>query len=152
MPRCGRLWQSVAGKSARILQQAAAITDRQRDSISPTPDYSCITGCTAASARAARRRTKGLENHPEFDRPRIGHARKLYAREGLGLHLANAVYALDSTPIDLCLSLFPWAPFRTTKATVKLHTLLALRGNNSSLVPVSDGGLHDVNVLDLMPA
>jgi len=64
--------------------------------------------------------------------------------------LANTVYALDATTIDLCLSLFPWAPFRTTKAAIKLHTLLDLRGNIPSFIHVSDGKMHDVNVLDLL--
>ena len=80
----------------------------------------------------------------------IVQARKLYAGEDLGLDLSNTVYALDSTTIDLCLSLFPWAPFRSTKAAVKMHTLLDLRGNIPSFIHVSDGKLHDVNVLDIM--
>lgn len=80
----------------------------------------------------------------------IAQARKLYAEEDLGLQLSNTVYALDSTTIDLCLSLFPWAPFRRSKAAVKVHTLLDLRGNIPSFIHVSDGKLHDVNVLDLL--
>jgi transposase len=66
------------------------------------------------------------------------------------LELANTVYALDSTTIDLCLSVFPWAHFHPTKAAVKMHTLLDLRGNIPSFIHVSDGKLHDVNVLDLL--
>ena len=80
----------------------------------------------------------------------IAQARKLYAKEGLGLELANTVYALDSTTIDLCLSVFPWAHFRTTKAAVKMHTLLDLRGNIPSFIHVSDGKLADVHALDLL--
>ena len=80
----------------------------------------------------------------------ITQARKLCAEEDLGLDLSNTVYALDSTTIDLCLSMFPWAPFRSTKAAVKMHTLLDLRGNIPSFIHVSDGKLHDVNALDLM--
>src|SRR5271166_2247845 len=80
----------------------------------------------------------------------IVQARKLYANEDLGLDLTNTVYALDSTTIDLCLSVFPWAHFRTTKAAVKMHTLLDLRGNIPSFIHVSDGKLHDVHALDLM--
>jgi hypothetical protein len=68
----------------------------------------------------------------------------------LGLDLANTVYALDSTTIDLCLAVFPWAHFRTTKAAVKMHTLLDLRGNLPSFIHVSDGKLHDVHALDLL--
>ena len=77
-------------------------------------------------------------------------ARRLYANEDLGLELNNTVYALDATTIDLCLSVFPWAQFRRTKAAVKLHTLLDLRGNIPSFIHISDGKLHDVNVLDIL--
>jgi len=80
----------------------------------------------------------------------IAQARKLYAGEDLGLELSNTVYALDSTTIDLCLSVFPWAHFRATKAAVKLHTLLDLRGSIPSFIHISDGKLHDVNALDLL--
>jgi Domain of unknown function (DUF4372) len=80
----------------------------------------------------------------------IVRARKLYAGEDLGLDLKNAVYALDSTTIDLCLSMFPWAHFRETKSAVKMHTLLDLRGNIPSFIHISDGKLHDVHALDLL--
>ena len=80
----------------------------------------------------------------------IRRARKLYASEPLGVDLDNTVYALDSSTIDLCLSLFDWAPFRSTKAAVKLHTLLDLRGAIPAFIHISDGKLHDVNVLDLL--
>ena len=81
----------------------------------------------------------------------IRRARKLYANESLGVELNNTVYALDSSTIDLCLSVFDWAPFRSTKAAVKLHTLLDLRGSIPAFIHVSDGKLHDVNVLDILP-
>ncbi len=81
----------------------------------------------------------------------IRRARKLYADEDLGLDLTNTVYALDATTIDLCLSLFDWAPFRSTKAAVKMHTLLDLRGSIPAFIHVSDGKMHDVNVLDILP-
>ena len=81
----------------------------------------------------------------------IRRARKLYCDDDLGLDLTNTVYALDSTTIDLCLSLFDWAPFRSTKAAVKLHTLLDLRGNIPAFIHVSDGKMGDVNVLDILP-
>ena len=81
----------------------------------------------------------------------IRRARKLYANEDLGLDLTNTVYALDATTIDLCLSLFDWAPFRSTKAAVKMHTLLDLRGSIPAFIHVSDGKMHDVNVLDILP-
>ena len=82
----------------------------------------------------------------------IVQARKLYIDTDLGLDLANTVYALDATTIDLCLSVFPWAHFRTTKAAVKMHTLLDLRGNIPSFIHISDGKLHDVHALDLLMA
>jgi len=82
----------------------------------------------------------------------ITQARALYVDEPFGVDLSNTVYALDTTTIDLCLSVFPWAPFRTTKAAIKLHTLLDLRGNIPSFIHISDGKLHEVNVLDqLLP-
>ncbi len=72
--------------------------------------------------------------------------------EPFGVELKETVYALDSTTIDLCLSLFPWTPFRATKAALKLHTLLDLRGNIPSVVHITDGKLHDINILDqLLP-
>ena len=77
----------------------------------------------------------------------ITQARTLYVDEELGLDLTNTVYALDSTTIALCLSVFPWAHFRTTKAAVKMHTLLDLRGNIPSFIHISDGKLHDVHAL-----
>ena len=80
----------------------------------------------------------------------IRRARKLYANDSLGVDLDNTVYALDSSTIDLCLSLFEWAPFRSTKAAIKLHTLLDLRGAIPAFIHISDGKLHDVNVLDLL--
>lgn len=75
-------------------------------------------------------------------------ARRLYADDSIGIELDNTVYALDASTIDLCLSVFPWASFRQTKAAVKLHTLLDLRGNIPTFIHISDGKLHDVNVLD----
>ena len=81
----------------------------------------------------------------------IARARVAYAHEPTVLELDASVYALDSTTIDLCLSLFDWAPFRSTKAAIKLHTLLDLRGAIPAFIHISDGTLHDVNVLDILP-
>ena len=81
----------------------------------------------------------------------IVRARNLYAAEPTGLELDATVYALDSTTIDLCLSLFDWAPFRTTKAAVKMHTLLDLRGAIPAFIHISDGKMGDVKVLDILP-
>ena len=81
----------------------------------------------------------------------IHRARGLYAKDALNIELDTTVYALDATTIDLCLSLFDWAPFRTTKAAVKMHTLLDLRGSIPAFIHVSDGKMHEVNVLDILP-
>jgi hypothetical protein len=109
---------------------------------------SSIARNTLANANA----TRDWRIYCDFAQSLIGTARRLYADEALGLDLKDTVYALDATTIDLCLSVFPWAPFRSTKAAVKLHTLLDLRGNIPSFIFISDGKLHDVNILDqLMP-
>jgi hypothetical protein len=81
----------------------------------------------------------------------IQRARSLYAKDALNIDLDATVYALDATTIDLCLSLFDWAPFRTTKAAVKMHTLLDLRGSIPAFIHISDGKMHEVNVLDILP-
>lgn len=88
--------------------------------------------------------------YAEFAQRLIAQARKLYLTESFGVDLTNTVYALDSTTIDLCLSVFPWANFRQTKAAVKLHTLLDLRGNIPTFIHISDGKFGDVNVLDIL--
>jgi len=88
--------------------------------------------------------------YADFAQVLIRRARQLYAVESFGMELTETAYALDSTTIDLCLSAFPWASFRATKAAVKMHTLLDLRGAIPSFIHVSDGKLHDVNVLDLL--
>jgi hypothetical protein len=88
--------------------------------------------------------------YAEFAQSLIGIARRLYAGEPFSVDLKDTVYALDASTIDLCLSVFPWAPFRSTKAAIKLHTLLDLRGNIPTFLHISDGKLHDVNVLDLL--
>ena len=80
----------------------------------------------------------------------IQRARSLYAKDALNIDLDATVYALDATTIDLCLSLFDWAPFRTTKAAVKMHTLLDLRGSIPAFIHISDGKMHEVNVLDFL--
>ena len=102
------------------------------------------------STLADANETRDWRIYAEFAHRLIAQARKLYASESLGMELANTVYALDSTTIDLCLSLFPWAHFRSTKAAVKMHTLLDLRGNIPSFVHISNGKLHDVHALDLL--
>jgi hypothetical protein len=88
--------------------------------------------------------------HAELAQRLIVQARRLYSGEDLGLDLTNTVYALASTTIDLCLSVFPWAHFRSTKSAVKMHTLLDLRGNIPSFIYISDGKMADVHGLDLL--
>jgi Domain of unknown function (DUF4372)/Transposase DDE domain len=103
---------------------------------------------TLANANA----TRDWRIYCDFAQSLIATARSLYANESFGLDLKDTVYALDATTIDLCLSVFPWAPFRSTKAAIRLHTLLDLRGNIPSFIFISDGKLHDVNILDqLLP-
>ena len=88
--------------------------------------------------------------YAEFAQRLIVQARRLYAGDGFGADLTGAAYALDSTTIDLCLSVFPWARFRSTKSAVKLHTLLDLHGNIPSFIHISDGKMHDVHALDML--
>ena len=105
-----------------------------------------VRRATLADANQAR----DWRIYAEFAQRLIAQARRLYAGESLLADLNNTVYALDSTTIDLCLSLFPWAHFRSTKAAVKMHTLLDLRGNIPSFIHISDGKLHDVHALDML--
>jgi hypothetical protein len=86
--------------------------------------------------------------YADFAQVLISIARKLYADDDFGIELDETVYALDASTIDLCLSLFPWARFRKSKAAVKLHTLLDLRGSIPSFISITDGKVHDVNILD----
>ncbi len=109
-----------------------------------------IRGNVSRNTLANANATRDWRIYASFAERLIGIARGLYDEEPFGVDLAETVYALDATTIDLCLSVFPWAPFRTTKAAVKLHTLLDLRGNIPSFIHISDGKMHDVNVLDLL--
>ncbi len=109
-----------------------------------------VRGNISRSALADANETRDWRIYYEFAQARITIGRRLYADEPLAVDLANTVYALDATTIDLCLSLFPWAPFRQTKAAIKLHTLLDLRGAIPTFIHISDGKLHDVNVLDIL--
>ena len=107
-------------------------------------------GPVRRSTLADANETRDWRIYAEFAQRLIAQARRLYAGESLSVDLKDTVYALDSTTIDLCLSLFPWAHFRTTKAAVKMHTLLDLRGNIPSFIHISDGKLHDVHALDMI--
>lgn len=109
-----------------------------------------IRSAVSRSTLADANELRDWHIYAEFAQRLIAQARTLYVSEDLGLELSNTVYALDSTTIDLCLSVFPWAHFRTTKAAVKMHTLLDLRGSIPSFIHVSDGKMHDVRALDLL--
>jgi hypothetical protein len=109
-----------------------------------------IRGHVSRSVLADANERRDWRIHFEFAQSLIDIARRLYATEPLAVDLEETVYALDSTTIDLCLSMFPWASFRETKAAVKLHTLLDLRGAIPTFIHISDGRCHDVNALDLI--
>jgi hypothetical protein len=109
-----------------------------------------IRGGVARNTLANASTQRDWRIYADFAQHLISMARRLYADEPLGVDLKETVYALDTTTIDLCLSLFPWAPFRQTKAAVKLHTLLDLRGNIPTFLHITDGKFHEVNVLDLL--
>jgi IS4 transposase len=109
-----------------------------------------LRGTVSRSALADANERRDWRIYAEFAQMLIRTARRLYAQDSLSVDLAETVYALDATTIDLCLSLFPWAKFRTTKAAVKLHKLLDLRGAIPSFIHISDGKLHDVNILDVL--
>jgi hypothetical protein len=119
--------------------------------VGPKLYHAGFRGKVSRSTLADANRVHNWRIYADFAQILIRRARKLYAQEPLAVDLAQTVYALDSTTIDLCLSLFPWAKFRRRKGAVKLHTLLDLRGNIPCFVLVSPGNMHDVNVLDQLP-
>ena len=110
--------------------------------------HSGIRQAPAKSTLADANEKRDWRIFSDFGQVLISQASVLYANEPFGVELKAAAFALDSTTIDLCLSLFPWAKFRRTKAAIKLHTLLALRGNYPTVVIVTTGRVHDVNILD----
>ena len=120
-------------------------------SVQPKLYHLGFRGRIARSTIADANRNRDWQIYADFAQVLIAHAQKLYADEPFGVDLKGAVYALDSTVIDLCLSLFPWAKFRHRKGAVKLHTLLDLRGNIPCFIRVSTGKMHDVNILDELP-
>jgi hypothetical protein len=109
-----------------------------------------IRGNVRRSTIADANELRDWRIYAELAHALIATARDLYSTETFLAELDETVYALDSTTIDLCLSVFPWAPFRKSKAAIKLHTLLDLRGNIPTFIHISDGKLHDVNALDLL--
>jgi len=107
-----------------------------------------IRGKVSRNTLAKANEIRDWRIYSDFAQILIHEARRLYVDDDFGLNLEETVYALDSSTIDLCLSVFPWARFRKTKAAVKLHTLLDLRGDIPSFIWITDGKVHDVNVLD----
>lgn len=107
-----------------------------------------IRGKVSKSTLADANEKRDWRIYADFAQVLIHHARSLYSDEDFGVELEQTVYALDSTTVDLCLSVFPWAHFRKNKAAIKLHTLLDLRGPIPSFVWITEGSVHDVNILD----
>jgi Domain of unknown function (DUF4372)/Transposase DDE domain len=105
-------------------------------------------GKVARSTLADANESRDWRIYADFAQGLIGAARPLYAHDPIGVDLEQSLYALDSTTIDLCLALFPWARFRQHKAAVKMHTLLDLHGNIPTFIRITDGKVHDVNILD----
>jgi transposase len=109
-----------------------------------------IRGRISRSTLADANEKRDWRIYADFCQILIAKARTLYADENFGVELAETAYALDSTTIDLCLALFPWASFRKHKAAVKMHTLLDIRGNIPSFIEITSGSVHDVNILDVL--
>jgi len=109
-----------------------------------------IKGNISRSTLAEANENRDWRIYADFAQVLIRQARELYAQDHFDLELKETVYALDASTIDLCLSLFPWAKFRNTKAAIKLHTLLDLRGSIPSFIAITDGKVHDVNILDIL--
>lgn len=130
------------------LRDIEACLSAQKDKLYHMGIRSQVKRSTLADANELR----DWRIYSEFAQRLIAQARRLYVDEPFGVDLNNTVYALDTTTIDLCLSVFPWAPFRSQKAAIKLHTLLDLRGNIPSFIHISDGKMHEVNVLDQLIA
>lgn len=107
-----------------------------------------ISGTVSRTTLAVANEKRDWRIYADFGQVLIDEARRLYAGDSFGVELDETVYALDSTTIDLCLSVFPWARFRTTKGAVKMHTLLDLRGNIPVFIKVTHGKVQDVNILD----
>ena len=138
---CMAFAQLTARESLRDIE---ACLRAQRSKLYHLGIRSAVARNTLANANAVR----DWRIFADFAQSLIGIARPLYVDEPFGVDLKDTVYALDATTIDLCLSVFPWAPFQSTKAAIRLHTLLDLRGNIPTFIHISDGKLHEVSVLD----
>jgi hypothetical protein len=128
------------------LRDIEACLRAQRNKLYHIGIRSIISRNTLANANKVR----DWRIYAEFAHSLINTARRLYAGDDFGVELDQTVYALDSTTIDLCLSVFPWAKFKKTKGAIKLHTLLDLRGSIPSFIYISEGKLQDVNILDYL--
>ena len=118
--------------------------------LSPKLYHVGIRGSVSRSTLAEANEKRDWRIYADLAQVLIAEAKTLYVNEDFGVELDNTVYALDSSTIDLCLATFPWAKFRQAKGAIKLHTLLNLRGNIPEFIHLSDGKLHDVNVLDIL--
>ena len=141
---CMAFAQLTARESLRDIE---ACLRAQRSKLYHLGIRSAVARNTLANANAVR----DWRIFADFAQSLIGIARPLYVDEPFGVDLKDTVYALDATTIDLCLSVFPWAHFQSTKAAIRLHTLLDLRGNIPTFIHISDGKLHEVSVLDHLP-
>src|SRR5260370_25146015 len=117
-------------------------------SMSPKLYHMGLRGRVARSTLADANEARDWRIYADFAQVLIAIARQLYSHDPIGVDLDQNLYALDSTTIDLCLSLFPWAKFRKTKGAVKMHTLLDLHGNIPTFIDITDGQVHDVHILD----
>jgi hypothetical protein len=153
---CGSQWRRLSYWDQYLAMAFAQLTYREslRDieaclrSVTGKLYHLGFRGKVARSTLADANESRDCRIFADFAHVLIGIARPLYANDPIGVDLDQSLYALDSTTIDLCLALFPWARFRKHKAAVKMHTLLDLRGNIPTFIRISDGKLHDVNVLD----
>jgi len=109
-----------------------------------------IRGLVSRNTLANANKVRNWKIYADFAQRLISIARRLYLDDAFNLELENTAYALDASTIDLCLRVFPWAQFRKTKAAIKLHTLLDLRGNIPTFIHITDGKVHDVNILDIL--
>ena len=156
---CGSQWRKFSYWDQYLTMAFAQLTYREslRDieaclrSVTGKLYHLGFRGKVARTTLADANESRDCRIFADFAQVLIGIARPLYANDPIGVDLDQSLYALDSTTIDLCLALFPWARFRKHKAAVKMHTLLDLHGNIPTFIRISDGKLHDVNVLDDIP-
>ena len=146
-PRCSASWPSLNSRGAASLRDIEASLAANQAKLL----HMEIKAPPARSTLADALNLRDWRIYHALAQRLIARAKALYVGQRSVLELDASVYALDSTTIDLCLSLFDWAPFRTTKAAIKLHTLLDLRGAIPTFIHIRDGKLHDVNVLDILP-